>query len=302
MGQNSAIEWTDHTFNPWWGCTKISPACAHCYAEPGAKRFGVGWGDKAPRRFFDAAHWKEPERWNVKAAREGKPAFVFCASYADVCELLPRDHPHRDQMQAERYRLRALILRTPWLRWLLLTKRPENFELLLRGNWPANAWAGVTAENQQAADLRLPILKSIDAPRRFVSYDPALGPVDFTPYLRDRDGIDWLIAGGESGRNARPMHPAWARAARDQAEATGADFFFKQWGEYAPDETLPRLKQGESRAFQFVPIDGGQGIFHDNGRFTGRSPQQTDAIMSHVGKKYAGRLLDGREWNERPEF
>ena len=322
MGQNSAIEWTDHTFNPWWGCEKVSEACRFCYAEAGSKRHGHNvWGAHAPRRFFGDDHWREPVKWNKKAEKAGKPAFVFCASYADVCELLPEAHPDADKMELERNRLRHLIRETPWLTWLLLTKRPQSFGLLIppfENFWPPNAWAGVTAENQEQADLRIPELLKVAAPRRFISYEPALGTLDLSPWLdelverdngepfyrhsktcqglcdygcnataleaADRATFHWLICGGESdpshGKRARPMHPAWARAARDQCQAAGVPFFFKQWGDYEPFE-FARLKIGAAQIPAHVEF-----------------PDGTKTM--HVGKKSAGRLLDGREWNEHP--
>jgi protein gp37 len=268
MSANSKIEWTDHTFNPWWGCTKVSAACAHCYAEAGAHRRGFDvWGAAAGRRFFGKQHWDEPRKWNAQAEAARQPAFVFCASYADVCEILPVGHPDSGRMDDERLRLARLIYLTPWLTWLLLTKRPENLNLIFfREYWPPNAWAGTTAEHQQAADARIPILleEGQYAGRRFVSYEPALGPVDFSRLFRnDYSRLDWIICGGESGPHARPMDAAWALAARDQAEAARVAFFFKQWGEWMP------------------------------------SPMPGDR-PARLGKFQTGRLLDNREWNGRP--
>jgi protein gp37 len=270
MGANSKIEWTDHTFNPWWGCVKVSAGCAHCYAETGSKRYGHDiWGAAARRRFFGDAHWAEPLKWDAAARNAGRPAFVFCASYADVCELLPPDHPDFCNMTVARLRLAALIRETPSLIWLLLTKRPEGLPLLFwPGNWPRNAWAGVSIENQVTANERIPLLlhNAQWAARRFVSCEPMLGPVDFSNLFRSPfSRLDWLICGGESGRHARPMHRWWVRAARDQAAAAGIAFFFKQWGEWLPVES------------------------------------EKDFAADRIGKRAAGRLLDGREWNERPE-
>ena len=197
-----------------------------------------------------------------------------------------------------------MIRQTPWLTWLLLTKRPENFDLIFSDEpegWPLNAWAGVTAENQEQADIRIPILAETPAPKRFVSYEPALGPIEFWKWLTPKvcgcrgntdcecfpglPLIDWLICGGESdptrGKQARPMHPDWARSARDQCQAAGIPFFFKQWGDWCenPDWNLREMNRGASTLDIW---------------------EQPGILMHRVGKKSAGRLLDGREWDERP--
>jgi len=157
MARNSSIEWTHHTFNPWWGCTKVSPGCQHCYAEAWAKRVGANvWGSHSPRRFFGDSHWIEPLRWNDEAQRLGRNRRVFCASMADVFEA-------RAELNPSRERLWNLILETPWLDWLLLTKRPQNIERLSpwTADWPSNVWIGTTAENQTWADRRVPVLSAI---------------------------------------------------------------------------------------------------------------------------------------------
>lgn len=298
MGQNSKIEWTDHTFNPWWGCEKVSPACAHCYAEVFARRTGNQvWGAKARRRFFGDDHWEEVLNWNDAAKAAKKPAFVFCASMSDVCELLPFGHPDFSNMIEARRRLERLIRETPWLTWLILTKRPDNFFLLFPEvhDWPDNAWAGTTVENQEWADKRLPQLEShaARAPRRFLSCEPLLGSLNLRRWLDTNRFVDWIIAGGESGsKDSRPMHPAWARSLRDQCTETGVSFFFKQWGDVAPCQDFDSEEMADYR----IDLSGRDvkclyGL-HD----------ETDALMDRVGKKRAGRLLDGREWNERPRI
>jgi protein gp37 len=182
MSENSGIAWTDHTFNPWWGCEEVSPGCAHCYAKAFSHRLGMElWGAQAPRRFFGDKHWNEPLKWNAAAEKARKPALVFCASMADVFEAHPALGPHRT-------RLWKLIGETPHLRWLLLTKRPENWSLFTpiawqENGWPSNVWAMVTAENQEWADRRIPHLLQIPAAVRAVSYEPAIGPVDFSAYI-----------------------------------------------------------------------------------------------------------------------
>lgn len=184
MGNTTGIEWCHHTFNPWWGCTKISPGCKNCYAEEWDARFkGAHWGI-GDRRFFGDKHWKTPERWNRQAAAAGERRRVFCASMADVFEIHPNPEMN-ELMNKARRRLWRLIKDTPHLDWLLLTKRPENARLansLGRPHGATNAWLGVTAENQERADERIPLLLKASWPsQRFVSYEPALTPVDFDP-------------------------------------------------------------------------------------------------------------------------
>lgn len=227
MGENSAIEWTDHTFNPWWGCTKVSPACNNCYAEAFAKRTGNDvWGKGAARRFFGDKHWTEPVRWDAAAEKAGRSARVFCASMADVFE----DHP---ELPPHRARLWALIERTPSLRWLLLTKRPENMRSMVpafwNNGWPTNVWAGTTVEDQRRADERLPFLLDVPAVVRFVSCEPLLGPVNLGNDLHQY-GVNWVIAGGESGPKHRNADPEWFRSLRRQCLQTGVPFLFKQCG------------------------------------------------------------------------
>lgn len=228
MGQHSAIEWTDHTFNPWWGCVKVSPACDHCYAESFAKRTGNAvWGKDAPRRFFGDKHWAEPLKWNAAAEHAGKRARVFCASMADVFE-------DRRDLDAQRDRLWALIEATPWLDWQLLTKRPGNIARMVPAEWlrapRPNVWFGTTVESVDYL-WRAYQLEMVPAAVRFISYEPALGSLGHG--WRGR-GIHWLIAGGESGARHRPPDPDWFREARDVCATDGVAFFFKQWGGAIP--------------------------------------------------------------------
>lgn len=243
MGDTTGITWTDSTFNPWWGCARVSPGCEHCYAEAFAFRTGHKvWGAKADRRTLSETNWKGPRLWNAAAAKAKRRHRVFCASMADVFDTNAPD--------GARDRLWALIRETPWLDWQLLTKRPQNVLAMLPPDWGEgypNVWLGVTAENQEWADRRLAILKTIPARTKFVSYEPALEPVDFSRWLisdnskqiehgeyplgvRVRE-IDWVIIGGESGPKARPFDPAWGLAVIDQCRAAGTACFFKQMGE-----------------------------------------------------------------------
>ena len=237
MGKDSGIEWTHHTFNPWWGCEKVSEACANCYAETWAKRIGQSlWGRKAPRRFFGDNHWREPLKWNAEAVRSGERRRVFCSSMADVFE-------DRAELDIHRARLWDLIAATPMLDWLLLTKRPEHVEACVPwgDSWPENVWLGTTAENQKWATVRVATITKIPARVRFLSCEPLLSEVDLTPWLED---IDWVIAGGESGGKARPMELGWARSLRDQCRAAGVAFHFKQWGNWRPEgDVMERMSK-----------------------------------------------------------
>lgn len=238
MAENSKIEWTTHTFNPWRGCTKISDGCKNCYAEALSRRnpatLGI-WGDNGTRVVASESYWKQPLKWNRDAATTGERPRVFCASLADVFEDRPDLIESRD-------RLFQLIDRTPYLDWLLLTKRPQNIERLWpwgwyddQFTWP-NVWLGTTAENQEQADRRIPELLKIPARVRFLSCEPLLEAVDLRAHWLNPSWSslvvkpEWVIAGGESGSNARPMQAVWAQGLRDQCVAADVPFLFKQWG------------------------------------------------------------------------
>lgn len=218
MAENSKIEWTDHTFNPWIGCQKVSPGCDFCYAEELTNRYGwTTWGPHGERKRTSESNWKKPLSWNRAAAKSGVRYRVFCASLADWLD--------NRASQSWREDLACLIEATPNLDWLLLTKRIENFDKLAmwhHDDVPANVWIGSTCEDQPNFDRRWKILKDIQA-IRFISYEPAIGPLalgDARP--------DWIICGGESGRTPRMMDPAWAYALRAECEANGIPFFMKQ--------------------------------------------------------------------------
>lgn len=221
--KNSKIAWTDHTFNPWWGCVRVSEGCVKCYAETFSKRTGNDiWGVDKPRRFFGDKHWDEPFQWDVEAQRSGKRTTVFCASMADVFE-------DRRDLDEPRERLWKLIGATPFLTWLLLTKRPANMADMLPISWRAqplsNVWLGTTVEDQNV-DFRISILKEIPAAIRWLSVEPMIGPV----CIERMKGIDWVIVGGESGAGCRPMQLDWARHLRDDCKDNNVAFFMKQLG------------------------------------------------------------------------
>jgi protein gp37 len=239
MGADSKIEWTHHTFSPWWGCTKITAECRSCYAEAWAKRTGHQvWGDSAPRRFFGDKHWAEPLKWERNARDAGERRRVFCASMADVFE-------DREDLLAPRARLWRLIVETPHLDWMLLTKRPEDMVRLsppeFRHTWPRNAWAGTTGGCQETVDRNVPALLEVPAPVHFLSAEPLLEDIIIAEYLVSPTGadmvadgcvwrphLDLVIAGAESGAKPRGMREEWVRSLRDQCVDAGASFFYKQ--------------------------------------------------------------------------
>jgi protein gp37 len=230
MSNITKINWTDATFNPWLGCSKVSPGCALCYAARDAHRWektrGKTWGPGSIRHSYGEEHWKAPLRLNKRAGKLGIRLKVFCASTADVFE-------DNQQVVSERLKLWNLISKTPNLDWQLLTKRPQNILSMvpatwLTGNWPSNVWIGTSVEDQDAADKRIPVLLKVPAAVRFLSCEPLLGPVDLKG-VKEGD-LQWLIAGGESQPRCRPMDEAWARSLRDQCKSVGIAFFMKQMG------------------------------------------------------------------------
>lgn len=234
--EGTGISWTDLTFNPWIGCQKVSPACDHCYAEGLAtSRLGVAWGPGAERRRTAPGNWGKPVRWNRYAAEAGVRLKVFCASLADVFDNAVDPQWRHD--------LGELIVGTPSLDWMLLTKRIGNVRdmaaLMFDGEVPANAALGVTIANQTEADRDLPraiaIKRGLGFRRLFLSMEPLLGPVDLTRYL---SGVDLVIVGGESGPGARLMQYGWARGVRDACVTAGTPFHFKQWGEWVPSAEI----------------------------------------------------------------
>lgn len=307
MAENSKIEWTDHTFNPWEGCQKVGPGCDHCYAETRNARFAggqaVNWGPGAMRRRTSAATWRKPLAWNAAHAEffaeHGRRQRVFCASLADVFDNAVDRTWRRD--------LFDLVELTPNLDWLLLTKRIGNVARMLpTHDWAArgNVWLGATIVDQAEADRDIPKLLVVPARRRFLSMEPLLGPVDLGPATRlaafhGAEVLDWVIVGGESGASARPMHPAWATSLRDQCRTAGVPFLFKQWGEWAPGSGNFGAGRYETAA---VARDGR--VVPDGYRTEAYPSDATSAdgwsLVHRAGKKAAGRLLDGREWNEVP--
>ena len=235
MAENSGISWTDHTFNSWIGCTKVSPACDNCYAETWDNRFGgVRWGPKADRTRTKIKNWNTVRKWQRAAADKGQRQIVFCASLADVFDN------HKSIQEDWRADLWTLIRDTPDLVWMLLTKRPQNIRRYLPEDWGdgyENVALGVSVENQAEHDRRAPVLASVAAKVRFFSMEPLLEPVKLDRSLLGTS-VRYVIAGGESGRGARPLQADAVRDIRDACSRHGALFHFKQWGEF--DETGTR--------------------------------------------------------------
>jgi protein gp37 len=240
-----------------------------------------------PRGFFNAKHWQKPYEWNRKAKKAGRRDRVFCASMADVFEK-HQDGETNVMMEAARFHLFQAIEATPNLIWLLLTKRPENIVEMVPANWnkfnyPKNICLMTSAEDQKRANERIRCLVNVPAVvHHGLSLEPLLGPINLKESIDGLGLIDWVIVGGESGPGARPMHPEWARDLRDQCVGADIPFFFKQWGNW--------VHAGDNR---FAP-DEGRVEWFDLGDDDGAIP------MRNVGKKKAGRLLDGRFWNEHP--
>jgi protein gp37 len=321
VSAQTGIEWADSTFNPWIGCTKVSPACDHCYAERDMANWlkVVQWGAGQPRKRTAVKNWKGPKDWNDEPFfqcacgwRGGAKSLiwkseqdahcpacgtenieearrrVFCASLADVFD---NEVPIEWLVD-----LLDLIRQTPNLDWLLLTKRIGNWLRRLEaahervrlevgadtvllplldwitewhaGRPPANVWLGATVVNQDEADRDIPKLMRVPARVRFLSIEPMLGYIDVSAGIQY---LSWIICGGESGPHARPMHPDWVRSLRDQCAAAGVPFLFKQWGEWAPNYLTENGERIESTMW-----------------------------MDRMGKKAAGRQLDGREHSEFP--
>jgi protein gp37 len=332
MADLTNIEWCDSTFNPWIGCTKVGPGCDHCYAEKStpSRTMGVMWGPHAERKRTSPGNWAKPRagaRAHAAFARaHGRRRRVFCASLADVFDnAVP---------QAWRDDLFDLIAATPHLDWLLVTKRIGNVGNMLPvpfsfdEHFP-NVWLGITVVNQAEADRDIPKLLAIEARVRFLSIEPMLGSIDLglsTPCDHSRRScedvgcwraLSWVIAGGESGPHARPSHPDWYRSLRDQCAAAGVPFLFKQWGEYTahavePDGYAAHLSCIDREGRECALSRGDQARAKGEGwwflpPWPGRGTWGPDGIpasvmeVRRVGKKAAGRLLDGVEHNGMPE-
>ncbi len=332
MGDQTNIEWCDSTFNPFIGCTKVSPGCDNCYAEKlmDHRMHKVVWGASQERVRTSAANWRKPLAWNAAAdafmATHGRRQRVFCASLADVFD--------NEVDPAWRRDLFDLIELTPNLDWLLLTKRIGNVARMVAvarsHDWLAgqrNVMLGATIVNQEEADRDIPKLLAVPAARRFLSMEPLLGPVNLTAIPMSGSGhhefdpiitanvlrraeaypplssLDWVIVGGESGPGARPMHPLWARDLRDQCAAAGVPFLFKQWGEWLPGghyTTELAIKDSNPSESKYLCALW-TGATWNFGRFGPDEIHFEAEPMYLVGKKASGRELYGRTHDEFPE-
>lgn len=335
MSDRSTIEWTDATWNPTRGCSRVSPGCANCYAERVAYRFsgpgkayeglakmtkaGPRWtGDlRAPvEKLFEPNHWKRPRRIFVNSQSDLFHEKLSYRVIDDVFAVMAMNGRHtfqvltkrvdrmhewfflvRDGLEtARRVGLRALDFTCQMVAGNEYPKHMAGGGQIDRDGsalpWPlANVWIGVSVENQHYANARIPLLIDTPAAVRFLSCEPLLGPIDdreADPATWTLDLLDWVIAGGESGPGARPMHPDWARGLRDQCASAGVPFFFKQWGEWRYDFLDPTHC-----------VDRGGDMYFELGKAPGR-PLDESGLVARVGKKAAGRLLDGREHNEFP--
>jgi protein gp37 len=269
------------------------------------KRMGrVQWGDNGTRSVTSPANWNQVRRWNAEAVRTGVRRKVFCGSLCDWLE-------DRHDTNAWRISLLELIELTRGLDWLMLTKRPENAVRLIQQaagrsiesffERNPHVWIGTSVENQEQADKRIPLLLTIPANVRFLSMEPLLGPIDVLSVSTNQDArlivnyktaINWVIVGGESGHNARPMHPEWARSIRDQCQAAGVPFFFKQWGEWHHDPSFSPT--APKRCYMDT-----SGTRHEH-RGSPDQFRNGHLAFDRVGKHLAGHLLDCREWSEVP--
>lgn len=265
MGEKTKIPWCHHTFNPWWGCTKASAGCDHCYAERLAVRYGFQlWGMDAPRRTFSEKHWREPLKWNADAEKAGERRRVFCGSMCDLFERID-DRAIGAELATLRVRLWELIAATPSLDWLLLTKRPENISAMAPGEWehrwPQNVWMLTTVECQNVID-RLVALRATNAVVRGISIEPMIGGA-FTPaalnLLQPKWGVDWVIVGCESGPRRRRCELPWVRELVARCRELGVPVFVKQLEIAGRVETDPRRWPEDLRIQEFptpTPIYG----------------------------------------------
>lgn len=331
MGDKTGIEWTDATWNPVTGCDKVSPGCDRCYAETFAERWRGTSG-----HYFEAGFdvRLRPDKLDLPL-RWTKPRKVFVNSMSDlfhdkvpdeyiarVFAVMAYAHRHTFQLLTKRHgRMRSLLSSQRFVElfdiefykvpdWAerypdLDFARPEQVVHLMDGPL-SNVWIGVSAEDQKRADLRIPALLDTPAAVRFVSAEPLLGPINLrtdpieagSPFWGSQ--LDWVIVGGESGPGARPMHPDWARSLRDQCLAAGVPFLFKQWGEWRWTREADDYEYEQAHG-DLYPNAKWETVSPDGVVVADNIPQPGFATMQRVGKKRAGRELDGRTWDQYPE-
>ena len=319
----TTIEWTDETWNPTTGCTWASPGCDHCYAWRMSRRLeAMGSPEYAglttdkhfngvvrmhARRLAQPLTWKKPRRVFVNSMSDLFHKEVIWDFLDQVFATFYECQWHTFQVltkrpeRAMKYLLGDPVRRIAHKAWWALHARdienarvvtPEATEADLRSMWPLpNVWLGTSTENQEQADKRIPWLLQSPAAVRFVSAEPLLGALSLEAWPGQ---IDWVIVGGESGLGARPMHLDWPRSLRDQCAAAGTAFFFKQWGEWRPARSPQPGTTGRFAQSR------GHGPFSESKHFPRGYLALGSYIAEHVGKKQAGRLLDGREHSEFP--
>lgn len=309
MGKTN-IEWTQFTLNPFVGCSKCSPGCEHCFAERFAARLAKNpkMSAKYAGVVDDKGHWTgHISQLDLSCFDKlpKKPSRVFVGSMTDLFYDID-DYKHVNKVMDIFVQMEILC----WHTFMLLTKRPENairfFQMkndaymqvdkikktaklhLIKYKLPDNIWLGVTVCNQEEVDNKIPILLQIPAAKRFISVEPMLGPVDIMPYLQGNNKLDWVICGGETGKNARPMHEKWVKNLRDQCLETGIPFFFKSWGEWIPAYQKPNDFGNHNGALKYELM-----IKFENDDFGN--------AFYKVGKKLSGHLIDGVEYRQFPE-
>ena len=313
MSDKTKIEWTDATWNPVTGCTRVSPGCENCYIDwappfriegrhftdtDGQRSHAIGSTTGVrlhPERLDQPLRWRRPRRIFVNSLSDLFHDDVPDEYIARIFAVMALAQRHTFQVLTKRHaRMRSRLSSATFqrqvgdaIRGLVATGKPDR---AWYASWPLpNVWVGVTVEDQERADLRVPALLGTPAAVRFLSCEPMLGPVDLRRAIepnfarggwRDLSRLHWVIAGGESGRGARPMHPDWARSLRDQCTSAGIAFHFKQWGEWVTEEQSPADITLPSISWRHLG--------------------EHQPSVYRVGKKAAGRELDGRTWDEMP--
>lgn len=330
----TGIEYVDETWNIMSGCTPITVGCTHCYAERMARRLAGRFGYPEAPHHFDVT--LRPDRLDEPLRRKKPTRYLVCS----MGDLFHKDVPGAflfkaiGMMQTCNNHTFLVLTKRPKRMAAIIDQWFDAYrsEGLSVEQVLPNVWLGVTAENEATANIRIPVLLSIPAAKHWVSLEPMLGPIDVKPYLYEQAGfeceavtddkaadfdmvfqakgeepiqmpvrmtnpytipaLDWVVLGGETGPGARPMHPDWVRKVRDDCVAAGIDYFFKGWGAFTPESDGGWKNQYVVSALR----DGGHWHVDD----IGKHGIQPCALMWKVGKKAAGRLLDGREWNEMP--
>jgi protein gp37 len=333
MGEITSISWTDHTWNPWIGCTKVSPGCTNCYADRQNKRYGWtrGWGNGQERHITAASNWNEPSRWAKKARAAGRREKVFCASLADVFD-------HEAPISARQSLWQIIKSTSDILDWQLVTKRPHRISPVMREDGldpdyflSNRVWLITSTENQEWFDKRVPEVLKIPAVVHGISAEPLLGAIDARKYLRPNpcpvcngfpsipvpneeggykpcptcllskngqgytNSLDWVIVGGESQSGARPMHPDWPRSLRGQCLEAGVPLFFKQWGEWIDVGRGTALSTLDSKN-RIISFDGHSPEFAKDLRH-----DSDYRLVTQIGTKISGSTLDGQEWKQFPK-